>query len=118
MLADETSLSLLGSDTATVENLFEFWSDIQCSLEEDISNGTATTEILALASEVASRIEVITKKFLTLYEEVEGLNSSFADMRTLFHELSLEDKPSAKIPVKHGKSSNNLSIGSIPYVRP
>ncbi|KAF5311896.1 hypothetical protein D9619_002862 [Psilocybe cf. subviscida] len=100
LLADETSLSIFEGDTAAIEELCEFWTDIQVSLDEAIENGTASTEILALASKIARRTEDMTDKLISLYQEVEGLHASFSNMRTLFHELSLEDKPLPKTPVK------------------
>lgn len=103
ILADQMSLSILGSDTAAMLELYESWTDIETSLEEAIANGTATPDILALASKVASRTAYIAGTGIALYQEVGALNASFSDMRALFHELSLEDKPSGKTPVRHGE---------------
>ena len=99
--AEQELLLSLSQGPAAVDAFDQSWSAIQKQLENAIASSEVNEETLTLAHHVFSRVEILSSRFLELYEQADVFTSSLQkDLDDLFSTMSLED-PSERTGIKH-----------------
>ena len=78
-----------------MESFTRFWSGLQSSVVEGVKQQSLNEETLSLAHTMFSRIEIISERFLGLYEKSDAITAAFQqDLAVLFADLNINGQPS------------------------
>ncbi len=116
--AEDMSLSIISQDISAMQNFYELWSTLGTEVAEAVDQESIDSETISMAHRVADRISILASRFITFYEDVDALTSSFEqELGDMISQLDIVDARATVIPLPDSESFSYIIVFKIIFFR-